>query len=155
MGSEMCIRDRTISLLEVSQTRRPGILACYLDLPVPDHNRGNLRKPVELSQTRLLGYFDFKNERGATPVRIFRKRSAVLRPITTTVVPAHTHYSFPHNSCQSIIEYCTGIYSIKHQITTVHPKLLHRSTEAGAVRESGKEITTVCLYSIVAKSLGQ
>ena len=81
-------------VVEVSQTRRPGILTCYLDLPVPDHNRGNLRKPVELSQTRLLDYFDLKNEQGATPVRIFRKRSAVLRPIA--VVPAHTSTHYTH-----------------------------------------------------------
>ena len=92
---------------------------------------------MELSQTRLLDYFDLKNEQGATLVRIFRKRSAVLRPIA--VVPAHTstYYSFPHNSCQSKIEYFTGIYSIKLQVTTVPLKL--QVTEAGAVLESGNK----------------
>ena len=54
----------TFPLTEVSQTRLFGIPVCYLDVPVPDHNRETLWKPVELSQTRFLDYFDLKNGQG-------------------------------------------------------------------------------------------
>ena len=97
---------------------------------------------MESSQTRLVEYLDLKNEQGATPVRIFRRRGAVLHPMTRTsllCILLHLHRLITYFlTTLANLKSSTGIYSIEHQITTVTSEATDSSTEAGAVLEPGK-----------------